>query len=84
MIKLTSSEKIVLKRLANFDSISSNYKIDVKTLDPKLIEILRQYYRENTQNLSKNVTRQLNSIGIDEEQGKFMLATARRLGIEIF
>ena len=82
MIKLTPSEKIILKSLANFDSNLTD-EMYVKISDPRLIEILRQYYRENTQNLSKNITRQLNEIGINEDQGKFMLATARRLGIEI-
>ena len=83
MINLTSSEKLIFKKLANCTSVSED-EVFRKNLDFRMIKILKLYYKENTQNLDKNITTQFQNIGITEDKGKFIISTARRLGFEIF
>ena len=54
-----------------------------KRLDERVGVILREYYRENTQNLGTKYTEQLMKYGITEDDGKSAIACARRLGIDI-
>ena len=54
-----------------------------KRLDEQVGVILREYYRENTQNLGTKYTEQLMKYGITEDDGKSAIACARRLGIDI-
>ena len=49
----------------------------------KIAKILRQYYLENTANAKKDWTAKFAIHGISEDDGKTMIACARRLGIEI-
>ena len=49
----------------------------------KITKILHQYYMENTQGTKGSWTARFASAGISEDDGKTMIACARRLGIEI-
>jgi len=49
----------------------------------KIAKILRQYYLENTRGSSGDWTARFASYGITEDDGKTMIACARRLGLEI-
>ena len=51
--------------------------------DSQIGMILREYYRENTMGQDKNWTRQFESAGITEDEGKAAIACARRLGLNI-
>lgn len=50
----------------------------------KIAKILRQYYLENTRDSKGDWTAKFAASGISEDDGKTMIACARRLGIEIF
>ena len=52
-------------------------------LDDRVGMILREYYKENTQNTGTKCTEQLMKFGITEDDGKAAIACARRLGIDI-
>jgi hypothetical protein len=49
----------------------------------KIAEILRQYYIENTRGSKGQWSAKFAAVGINEDDGKAMIACARRLGIEI-
>ncbi|MDH3489052.1 MAG: hypothetical protein OEL56_01235 [Nitrosopumilus sp.] len=54
-----------------------------KKLDEQIGVILRAYYRENTMNMGKELTKKFLKAGITEDDGKSAIACARRLGIDI-
>jgi hypothetical protein len=49
----------------------------------KIAKILHQYHLENTQNSKGDWTAKFESAGIGKDDGKTMIACARRLGLEI-
>lgn len=53
-------------------------------LELQIGTILREYYRENTMDLDKIWTREFESAGITEDEGKAAIACARRLGLNFF
>jgi hypothetical protein len=52
-------------------------------LDERIGVILREYYRENTMNTGTKWTEKFLKAGITEDGGKYAIACARRLGIDI-
>jgi len=52
-------------------------------IQKKISQVLKEYYLENTQGKKPTWTVKFTSAGITPEDGKTMIACARRLGIEI-
>lgn len=61
---------------ADFDKIRREIK-------GKISKVLREYYMENTRHTKGDWTAKFSQAGITEDDGKTMIACARRLGIEI-
>ena len=75
-----------IKILANSDSTILQKGMNSATkehLDSKVGVILREYYKENTMNLSNEWIKKFQKAGISEDDGKAAISCARRLGIEI-
>ena len=83
MTSVSKKEIEFLKKFSNTDDFNEIEKLTKIGLDTNVIDILRQYYKENTMNLKPDVTNQLRSAGITEDDGKYILSNVRRLGIEI-
>lgn len=82
MICISKTEIEFLKKISNTRDFIEIEKLKIG-LDTNIVEILRRYYKENTMNLKPDVTSQLSSAGITEDDGKYILSNVRRLGIEI-
>ncbi len=75
-----------IKILANSDSTILQKGMNSATknrLDSQIGMILREYYKENTMNVSTHWTDKFEKAGISEDDGKAAIACARRLGIDI-
>lgn len=83
MICISKKEIEFLKKFSNIEDFNEIEKLLKISLDANIIEILRRYYKENTMNLKPDITNQLRSAGITEDDGKYILSGMRRLGIEI-
>lgn len=81
MTKLTNEETEFLKILATDEE--KNHEKLKEQLSPKIIEILRQYHKENIFGLPADITTHLKNAGISEDDGKYILAIVRRWGIDI-
>jgi lysophospholipase L1-like esterase len=86
MFDLSLEDVEFIKILATSDSTILQAGINDATrqrLDDRVGTILREYYKENTQNTGTQWTAQLLKFGITEDDGKAAIACARRLGIDI-
>ena len=80
---ISKKEIEFLKKFSNTDEFNEIEKLAKIGLDTSIVEILRRYYKENTMNLMPDVTNQLRSVGINDDDGKYILSNVRRLGIDI-
>jgi hypothetical protein len=86
MFELSLEDIEFIKILATSDSTILQAGMNDATrqrLDDRVGTILREYYKENTQNTGTKCTEQLIKFGITEDDGKAAIACARRLGIDI-
>ena len=86
MFDLSLEDVEFIKILATSDSTILQAGMNDATrqrLDDRVGTILREYYKENTQNTGTQGTEQLMKFGITEDDGKAAIACARRLGIDI-
>jgi lysophospholipase L1-like esterase len=86
MFDLSLEDVEFIKILATSDSTILQAGMNDATrqrLDDRVGTILREYYKENTQNTGTKCTEQLIKFGITEDDGKAAIACARRLGIDI-
>ncbi|MEZ7989005.1 MAG: hypothetical protein QMC56_01700 [Nitrosopumilus sp.] len=86
MFDLSLEDVEFIKILATSDSTILQAGMNDATrqrLDDRVGTILREYYKENTQNTGTQWTEQLMKFGITEDDGKAAIACARRLGIDI-
>ena len=86
MFDLSLEDVEFIKILATSDSTILQAGMNDATrqrLDDRVGTILREYYKENTQNTGTKCTEQLVKFGITEDDGKAAIACARRLGIDI-
>ena len=86
MFDLSLEDVEFIKILATSDSTILQAGMNDATkqrLDDRVGTILREYYKENTQNTGTQWTDQLMKFGIMEDDGKAAIACARRLGIDI-
>ena len=86
MINLSLEDIEFIKILATSDSTILQLGMNDATkrrLVDRVGMILREYYRENTQNLDTKYAEKLLEYGITEDDGKAAIACARRLGIDI-
>ena len=86
MINYNNEEIEILKiisRLPEFSWMPQANPEKVRAeIHSKIGDILHQYYIENTQNSSGVWTSKFKNHGISENDGKTMIACARRLGLE--
>jgi len=82
MICISKAEIEFLKKISNIQDFIEIEKLLKNGIDTNIVEILRRYCKENTMNLKPDVTIQLRSAGITEDDGKYMLSNLRRLGIK--
>lgn len=80
---ISKKEMEFLKKLSSIDDFNEIEKLTKIGLDTSTVEILRRYYKENTMKLKPDVTIQLRSAGINDDDGKYILSNVRRLGIDI-
>ncbi|MCE9652460.1 MAG: hypothetical protein K8Q89_05315 [Nitrosarchaeum sp.] len=86
MAELSLEEIEFIKILANSDSTILQNSMNEATrhkLDAQIGVILREYYKENTQDLKTGWKEKFTKVGITEDDGKAAIACARRLGIDI-
>jgi len=83
MMCISKNEIEFLKKLSSIDDFNEIEKMTKIGLNESIIAILRRYYQENTMNLKPDVTNQLRSAGINDDDGKYILSNVRRLGIDI-
>ena len=86
MMDLSLEDIEFIKILASSDATILQAGMNDATkqrLDNRVGMILREYYKENTQNTGTKYTEQLMKFGITEDDGKAAIACARRLGIDI-
>jgi lysophospholipase L1-like esterase len=86
MMDLSLEDIEFIKILASSDATILQAGMNDATkqrLDDRVGMILREYYKENTQNTGTKCTEQLMKFGITEDDGKAAIACARRLGIDI-
>jgi len=83
MMCISKIEIEFLKKISTMEDFNEIEKLTKISLDANIVKILRRYYKENTMNLKPDVTNQLKSAGITEDDGKYILSNMRRLGIEI-
>lgn len=75
-----------IKILANSDSVILQKGMNFATktrLESQIGPILREYYKENTMGVSKQLTEKFEKAGITDDDGKAAIACARRLGVDI-
>ena len=74
----------IISRLPEFSWMPQANPEKVRAeIHSKIGDILHQYYIENTQNSSGVWTSKFKNHGISENDGKTMIACARRLGLDI-
>ena len=86
MDDLTLEDIEFIKILANSESTLLQAGMNEATrcrLDTQIGKILRDYYKENTTDIKKEVTEKFEKLGITKDDGKAAIACARRLGIDI-
>ena len=80
---ISKNEIEFLKKLSSVDDFNEIEKLTKIGLNRSTVDILRRYYKENTMNFKPDVTNQLRSAGINDDDGKYILSNVRRLGIDI-
>ncbi len=83
MICIPKHEIDYLKKISKIEDFHNFEKLAKIGFDTNIIEIMRRYYKENTMDLKPDITNQLRTAGITDDDGKYILSNMRRLGIEI-
>jgi len=87
MSEIDADEAEIIRIISNLQEFSWLATADLgkirHEIKDKIAKTLHQYYMENTQNAKGPWTAKFTSAGISEDDGKTMIACARRLGIEI-
>lgn len=87
MSEIDADEAEIIRIISNLPEFSWLATADLDKIrheiKGKITKILRSYYMENTQGAKTEWTKKFASAGISKDDGKTMIACARRLGIEI-
>ena len=87
MSEIDADEAEIIRIISNLPEFSwlATAELDKvrREIKGKIAKVLREYYMENTRNTKPNWTVKFSEYGISPDDGKAMIACARRLGIEI-
>jgi NMD protein affecting ribosome stability and mRNA decay len=85
--EISAEEAEIVRIMSKLPEFSYLEGVDLKTIKHeithKIAQVLREYYLENTRNHKTDWTSKFKKAGISDDDGKSVISSARRLGIEI-